>query len=264
MNIIKDIYKNHKLIISLAINDFKTKYAGSQFGIVWAFVQPIVTIMIYIFVFQVIAKANPLENGFPFVLWLIAGMVPWFYFSEAIMNGTTCLKEYSYLVKKVMFDISMLPIIRVLSAIFVHLFFVGFTIIIFILSGITPTVYYLQIIYYILCIIILGSAISYTASAIMPFFTDFSQVVNILLMIGMWVCPVMWDYSTILPEQYHWILRLNPAFYIIQGYRDALVNNVWFWERPIAFFVYWIETIIILIIGMKIFRKLSVHFSDVL
>lgn len=264
MDVIKDLFRNRKLLFSLAINDFKTKYAGSQFGIVWAFVQPVVTIMIYIFVFQVIAKAAPLENGFPFVLWLIAGMIPWFYFSEAIMNGTTCLKEYSYLVKKVMFDIRMLPVIRVLSAVFVHLFFVAFTMAIFISSGITPTLYYLQIVYYMLCIIVVAIAFSYITAAIMPFFTDFSQVVNIILMVGMWACPVMWDYSTIMPEQYQWVLRINPAFYIIQGYRDSLVNNIWFWERPVAFLCFWVETIIILIFGIKMFKKLSVHFSDVL
>jgi teichoic acid transport system permease protein len=264
MDIIKDIFQNYKLIRSLAINDFKTKYAGSQFGIVWAFVQPVVTIMIYVFVFQVIAKANPLENGFPFVLWLIAGMVPWFYFSEAVMNGTTCLVEYSYLVKKVVFKISILPVVRVVSAVFVHLFFVVFTIIVFAVGHEYPTVYYIQIIYYMVCMMTLAVAISYITASIMPFFKDFSQVVNIILMIGMWVCPVMWDYRTIMPEQYQWILRLNPMFYVIQGYRDALVDRIWLWERPVGFLCFWIETIIILLIGIRMYKKLSVHFSDVL
>lgn len=264
MNIIRDLFKNSKLVGSLAVNDFKTKYAGSQFGIVWAFVQPIVTIMIYVFVFQVIAKANPLENGFPFVLWLIAGMVPWFYFSEAIMNGTTSLKEYSYLVKKVVFQIDVLPAVRVISSIFVHLFFVVFTIIIYILSGEMPTIYATQLIYYMLCNVVLAMSFSYITSAIMPFFTDFSQVVNIILMISMWVCPVMWDYRTIMPQQYQWILRCNPVFYVIQGYRDALVDQIWFWERPLAFVCFWTTTFVVFGVGVHIFKKLSIHFSDVL
>ena len=264
MKFLNNITSNRKLIWSLAVNDFKTKYAGSQFGIVWAFVQPIVTIMIYVFVFQVIAKAAPLENGFPFVLWLIAGMVPWFFFSEAVTNGTTALVQYSYLVKKVVFNIDVLPLVRVISSVFVHLFFVLFSLIIFIISGVIPPIHCIQLVYYIVCIIALATAISYSTAAIMPFFTDFSQVVNIVLMIGMWICPVMWDYQTIMPEQFQWILKANPAFYIIQGYRDSLVDQIWFWQRPVTSLYFWGSTIVILVIGLKIYKKLSVHFSDVL
>lgn len=264
MKILEGLIKNRKMIASLAGNDFRTKYAGTQFGIVWAFVQPVITVAIYIFVFQVIAKANPLEDGFPFVLWLIAGMVPWFFFSEAVTNGTGCLIDYSYLVKKVVFHIDVLPIVRVLSAIFVHLFFVVLTMIIFAASGEQPTVYCLQILYYMVCGIVLASAISYITSSVVPFFKDFTQTVNILLMIGMWVCPVMWDYKTVLAERFHWILKLNPVFYIVQGYRDALVAKIWFWERPIGFVVFWIEVFFIWIVGTQMFDKLRVHFSDVL
>lgn len=263
MDVLKSIFENRRLIKSLAYNDFKTKYAGSQFGIIWAFVQPVVTILIYVFVFQVMSGAAPTDNGYPYVLWLIAGLVPWFYFSEAITSGTTCLVEYSYLVKKVMFNISILPVIKVLSALFVHLFFVGFSIVIFILAGKMPTLYYLQIVYYMICMIVLSTALSYIASAILPFFKDFSQVVNIILMVGMWVCPIMWNLN-LCPEQYHWILRLNPIFYIVQGYRDSMIDGIGIWERPVAFAYFWIVTLILLVIGIKMFKKLSVHFSDVL
>ena len=264
MNIIKNIVNNRRLVLSLSVNDFKTKYSGSQFGIIWAFVQPVVTIFIYIFVFQVISKANPIASGFPFVLWLIAGMIPWFFFSESVVNGTTALIEYSYLVKKVVFNIQILPVVRVLSAIFVHAFFVLFTIVIFIVSGYMPTVYYLQIIYYMFCCIALTSALSYITAAIMPFFRDFLQLVNIFLMLGMWACPVMWDYQTLIPLKYQWIIRINPVFYIIQGYRDSFLDGVWFWQKPADLVCFWLVTILILIVGCRMFSKLSVHFADVL
>lgn len=264
MGIIKNIINNRRLVFSLSVNDFKTKYSASQFGIIWAFVQPVITILIYVFVFQVIAKANPVAGGFPFVLWLISGMVPWFFFSESVGNGTSALVEYSYLVKKVVFNIQILPVIRVLSSIFVHVFFVLFTILVFVISGYMPTPYYLQIIYYMFCCIVLTSSLSYITSAIMPFFRDFLQLVNIILMLGMWVCPVMWDYTTLLPEKYHWLVRINPVFYIIQGYRDSLVDKVWFWQKPIDFIIFWTITIVIFLLGGRMFKKLSVHFADVL
>lgn len=264
MSMLKGLIKNRKMIASLMVNDFRTKYAGTQFGILWAFVQPVITIVIYVFVFQVIAKANPLENGFPFVLWLIAGMIPWFFFSEAVTNGTGGLTDYSYLVKKVVFHIEVLPAVRVLSSVFVHLFFVAFTMLVFALSGKGPTVYYVQILYYMFCTAVLASAVSFITSSVVPFFKDFAQVVNILLMIGMWICPVMWDYQTVMPSQYHWILRLNPVFYIVQGYRDAFVDQIWFWERPAAFAGFWGLTVLIWMAGTWMFEKLRVHYADVL
>ena len=99
---LKKSIQNRKMILKLAKNDFKTKYAGSYFGIFWAFVPPIVTILLYWFVFQIGFRSEPVGD-YPFVLWLTAGLVPWFYFSDAWNGGTASLLEYSYLVKKVVY-----------------------------------------------------------------------------------------------------------------------------------------------------------------
>lgn len=103
-----ELYQNRKLVLSLAKNDFKTKYAGSYLGIVWAFIQPIVTILVYWFVFSVGLKAGTVSD-YPFVLYLVSGIVPWFFFQDALNGGTNALIEYNYLVKKVVFKISILP-----------------------------------------------------------------------------------------------------------------------------------------------------------
>ena len=120
-----ELYHNRQLIFSLAKNDFKTKYAGSYLGIVWAFVQPIVTILVYWFVFSVGLRAGNADD-YPFVLYLVSGIVPWFFFQDALNGGTNALLEYNYLVKKVVFKISILPMVKVISAMFVHCFFVVF------------------------------------------------------------------------------------------------------------------------------------------
>ena len=127
-----ELYHNRKLILSLAKNDFKTKYAGSYLGIIWAFIQPIVTVLVYWFVFQKGLKAAGMNTKtgveVPYVLWLISGLVPWFFFQDALSTGTNALLEYSYLVKKVVFKISILPIVKIISSLFVHCFFILFTI----------------------------------------------------------------------------------------------------------------------------------------
>ena len=123
-----DIYKNRRLVAKLAKNDFKTRYAGSYLGIVWAFIQPVITILVYWFVFSVGFRSGTGDLGVPFVLYLVAGIVPWFFFQDALIGGTNSLLEYNYLVKKVVFNISVLPVVKIISAMFVHAFFVLFTI----------------------------------------------------------------------------------------------------------------------------------------
>ena len=114
LRMLRDFWTNRKLIWKLAKNDFKTRYAGSYFGVVWAMVQPVVIVLVYWFVFQIgLNNATAeLKQGItvPFVLWLVSGIVPWFYFSESLSNGTNALLEYNYLVKKVVFNIDILPL----------------------------------------------------------------------------------------------------------------------------------------------------------
>jgi len=258
----QEIYRNRILIWNLSKNDFKTKYAGSYLGITWAFVQPIVTVLVYWFVFQVGFRSGSMDN-FPFVLWLVVGMVPWFFFSEALMNATNSMLEYSYLVKKVVFKISILPIVKIISALFVHLFFISFTILLFTIYGYMPNVYMLQVIYYTLCMFILVLGLSYATCAIVIFFKDLGQIIAIFLQIGMWMTPIMWNY-TMVPDKYQWILKINPMYYIVAGYRDALIYKVWFWQRFNQTIYFWVIAIGFFAIGAIIFKRLKVHFADVL
>ena len=142
-----DVYRNRRLVLKLARNDFKTRYAGSYLGTIWAFIQPIVTILVYWFVFAVGFKSTMENVQIPFVLYLVAGIVPWFFFQDALVGGTNALIEYNYLVKKVVFNISVLPIVKIVSALFVHGFFVMFTMILYMGYGRFPDLYYMQILY---------------------------------------------------------------------------------------------------------------------
>ena len=137
----RDIYRNRKLILDLANKDFKSRYAASYLGIIWAFVQPIVTVAIYILVFQLGFKAKPVRDV-PYALWLVVGIVPWLFFQEALLSATNSLIEFSYLVKKVVFKISVLPMVKIISAFYVHIFFVGVAVILYFAFGIRTTSLY--------------------------------------------------------------------------------------------------------------------------
>ena len=263
------IWKNKKLILQLSKNDFKTRFAGSMLGRVWGFSQPVVMVLVYWFAFErgLRMGAARVAGGIeiPYVLWLVAGLVPWFYFSDALSGGTNALIEYSYLVKKVVFEISILPVVKVVSALFTHVFFVVIAVFLYSCYGMLPDLYVLQIVYYSFAMFMLCLGLAYLNSAIVVFFKDWGQVISIVLQVGIWMTPVMWIFDNIdIPEYLKIILELNPMFYIVQGYRDALINKVWFWEHYNLTPYFWIVTILILIVGTTVFRRLRVHFADVL
>lgn len=261
--IVKDIYANRKLANNLAKNDFKTKYAGSYLGIIWAFIQPIVTILVYWFVFQVAFQSQPV-NDCPFVLWLVAGLTPWFFFSDAWNGGTTAFIDYSYLVKKVVFKIEILPYVKTASALIVHFVFIVFMFVIYCCNGYYPNLYWLQLIYYTVALFVFSLALCYVTSAIMVFFKDLTQLITIILQVGVWITPIMWDINRIQSPIIQFILRLNPMYYIVGGYRESMITKQWFWQSPRLAIYFWVVTLLTLWLGFVLLRKLKVHFADVL
>ena len=262
-----ELFQSRHLIWKLAKNDFKKRYAGSYLGIVWALVQPVITVLMYWLVFDVIMSGAGMAmrggTEIPFVLFLTSGLVPWFYFNEAWTNGTLAMLEYNYPVKKVVFKISILPIIKVIGATFTHVFFVCVMLVIAACYGYYPSIYMLQIPYYSFCTFVLVLALSYTTCALVVFMRDISQIINIVLQIGMWATPIMWDFGAISPT---WakLLKLNPMVYIVNGYRDAVYGHSWFFEDFFSTMYFWIITVVLFGLGAVVFKKLKVHFADVL
>ncbi|MBR1571639.1 MAG: ABC transporter permease [Lachnospiraceae bacterium] len=273
IEIIRELIENRKLIKTLSRNDFKAKFAGSFFGILWAFVQPIVTVLVYWFVFDkainVGGQVTKAGLTAPYVVWLVAGMVPWFYFSEVVNLGSNTLIEYDYLVKKVVFKISTLPIVKIISSLFVHIFFIGFMVVLYIFYGYAPTLYMLQVFYYSFAMIILCIGIIYATSAIAVFFRDLTQIISIFMQVLMWMTPIMWNMQGMVDQgriskPIEVLLKMNPMYYVVSGYRDAMLNNTWFWERGTMNLYFWGVTIVLFILGTTIFKKLQPHFADVL
>lgn len=262
-----ELWGNRKLIWRLAKNDFKKRYAGSYMGIVWALVQPVVTVLMYWFVFDRIfqSRAQMVSGGLevPYVLFLTAGLVPWFYFQEGLLNGTTSLLEYNYLVKKVLFKISILPLIKIIAATFIHLFFALVMVIVAIGYGYYPTMYTIQIFYYMFCEFIFMLALSYATSSIVVFFRDLTQIISIALQLGQWATPILWNISMI-PDNLKWIIKLNPMTYIVEGYRNSVYGDTWFFEHFYSSTYFWIVVVVLFSIGSLIFKRSKVHFADVM
>ena len=262
-NFLIDIYDKRKLIVTLALNDFKKRYSSSYLGLFWSFVQPLINIGVFWFVFSVGFKAADIDKGVPFILWLICGLIPWYYFSEVLSTGSNVLYEYKYMLKQMVFRPSILPLIKILSGLITHVFFILIIIIISFLYKRSITIYYLQIIYYLMCMIYLLVGLTWIFSSLKVFLPDIGEIISVILQLGMWITPIMWNIKMI-PENYRWIIKINPMFYIVDGFRDIFINKIWFWQKSMWTLQFLTLSTIFFILGAFIFKKLKPHFNDVL
>lgn len=260
---LRGLVKNRKVVFRLVETDFRKQYLGSFLGITWAFVQPLMFVLAISFVFSVGLRKASLVTGIPFLLYLLSGIFVWYLFSTGLSTGTTSISQSSYLVKKVVFRVSMLPVVKILSALVVHLVFLDLMFVTYLLYGYFADIYYLQLLYYMFATVIILLGLSWITSSVVLFFPDLKHVIAIITRIGFWFTPIFWSIDRV-PAKYQLIVKANPVYYLIMGYRDCLFYKVWFWERPLLTAYFWGVTILILIVGTILFRKLKPHFADVL
>ena len=122
INYARDIFRSRGLILELARREFKARNLSSGLGLVWSFMHPGIMMLIYWLVFTFALPGVGKIAGAPFLVWILAGMVPWFIAADCIAGGASAVMDNRFLVKKVVFQVSLLPVIRLLSNLPVHLF----------------------------------------------------------------------------------------------------------------------------------------------
>ncbi len=259
---LRELLERRGTLLALARHDFRSRYFGSYLGIVWAFVHPTVYIVILWGVFQIGFRAQPVANH-PFILWLMAGIVPWFFFSDSVGSAANSIIDNAFLVKKVAFSLGMLPIVKILSSLMIHLLFIAILLGMTLAYGYPPDLHWLQIIYYLLAMFAFILGLSWVTSSVVIFLRDVSQLVAICLQFLFWVTPVFWSLSLV-PPRYRTIVKLNPVFYLTEGYRESVITHIWFWEHPMQSAYFWSVTFGLLVLGSMVFRQLRPHFADVL
>ena len=259
--VFRNIFQDRKLLLSLAGEDFRRKFSGTYFGAFWAVAQPVLTIVVYWIAFEYGFRSGTTSNV-PFVVWFVCGIVPWLYIQEAFSMASNSFLEYSYLIKKVKFNFSILVLVKVFSSMVIHLAFCGIMVVVALLFRVAVSVYLVQIVYYLFAAVVLLLGLSLITASIMVFFRDMNQIISVILLIGMWGTPIAWDLAIFDPA-IHKYFQLNPFFYIIEGYRDAVIGRQWFWEKPELSLYFWIVTLGIVCVGCHIFSRLKSHFADV-
>lgn len=261
---IYDIFTKKDLIRELVKRDFKKYYKDSMLGFIWAILEPLSLALIMWFAFTYGLRVGKGNMDMPFICYLFTGNLAWDYFSGAFFGSTNVILEYSFLVKKVDFRLSVLPVVKLLSSSIISLIFFGIVTLILAGNGIYPTFYWFQILYYFFAMMVLTLGVSWITSSITVFVKDIRHIVSIFIKFGFWATPILWN-PNMLPEKLKIIVKLNPMAYIVNGYRNSLVYGRPFWQDSLSSILYfWILAFFFLFFGIIVFRKLKPHFADVI
>lgn len=265
MKYVKLIYHYRKEILFLAYQKIKTQYLETVFGIGWAIITPLVFVVSFWFFFTLGLRAgNPVE-GHPYLLIIFASYMPWFLMSGVINASTKTITKNAVLIKTIKFPVMALPLIDVLSKMFVHIIvmFIIWFIFIFV-GGISylPDIYYINFIYYWGTMIIFFTGLTFFLSSLAVLIKDVGPLVTAIMQPLFWITPVLYTPSTL---KFEFIMRvLNPLYYFIVGYKDTLLYDKFFFE-DIGYDIYiWLIIILLYIVALKFWSKIRPLMADLI
>ena len=257
------------LLKTLVQRDMNARYKGSILGNLWPLLKQIAQLLIYTYVFAIVLqvklsmKGIPSDNTFVFGLWLFAGLLPWLAFSGGLIQASTSLVRQPNLIKKVVFPLSLLPLVPVLSSFLESTFglvalitFVG----LFVSHTLHPTVLLLPLVWIPQLLITAG--LSYFAAGLTVFIRDIPQTLGVLLNLWFYATPLIYPVEMVPAALRPWVFWLNPLTAISAMYRDTiLVGSVTHWaEWGVATTI----SVIIFVTGFICYKKLRPAFADVL
>lgn len=264
IEILKDHIQYRQQIFKLAKADLVKTYRGAALGWAWAIIKPAVTIFVYWFAFAIGLKAGANVNGFPFFLWLITGVVPWFYMSDMMTSGIEAIRRYSYLVTKMKFPVSTIPTFVSISKFSINLILMIIVIAIFIIMGYMPQIYILQLPIYMILSFAFFTTFSLFASLLSSMSKDFANLVKALVTAIFWLSGIIFNINSIDIPWLKSLLMVNPITFLVEGYRNCFINQVWIWEQPKRLMYFLIILIVLILLAIWTYRRLRKEIPDVL
>ncbi len=255
--------RNRHLITHLFKKELAEQYASSIVGRGWMIIQPLALLGMYGFVFSVIlgVRTGGMFTETPFALWLLAGLIPWTFFLEALSRAVRSVTGNAQLVTKSMFTKETLPISAILGAMVGH----GISLILFIIAclifDLKPGWGILGLPVVILPLFMYAMAWGYILSALNVYLRDLEQFISVLLQFLFFMTPIVYPIE-MAPEWANKLLMLNPHYYLIDSYREVLLLGAF--PNIIVLITMIVATALFLILGRLLFIKLSSDFADLL
>lgn len=263
ISFLRTLYRNRYMIKSFAVADLKKRYAGSFGGLLWSVIHPLVMILTFYILFSFVfgAKVQADSGTTSYALWLVGGLVPWFFFSETVSRSTGALHENQALVTKTVFPSEILPVCLLVSGTINHL--IGLVILLVFavaIKGGISMLFPVTLLYFtLMSIMVLG--FSWALSSLNVFLRDVGQLVTVVMNLWFYYTPLIYPIS-IVPEKYRIILKLNPMYTVVEGYRDSIIAG----RYPDPYHLLYLAavSIFVFVVGGLMYKRLKPAFADVL
>lgn len=255
MKLVKDLFNYSEFLKSNVKKDIRGKYKGSFLGVLWSFINPLLSVLVYAIVFPYIMRIK-VEN---YLIYLITGIIPWTFFTSAINTGIISILSNADIIKKVYFPRIILPISSVTSAL-VNFFISCIIILAFCIFGgvgISASLLWLPLVALIQYVMLLG--FTFILSAIEMYMRDIEHIVNFVLAMAFYATPILYT-PDIFPDNLSWILKINPMAYLVNAYRDIFLYH----QNPSLYglIIVGVFSVVIFIIGYIVFERLQKGFAE--
>lgn len=261
--VLSENWNNRYRMIRLANYELKSQNYGTMFGFLWNFLNPILQIFTYWFVFAIGLRQEASQEGVPYIIWMIVGLIPWFFMSTALQASTNSIYSYAGILKRMKFPLAIVPVKTVFAQFFGHLWAMLIVFIVMIFAGITFSFKNIQLIYFMFCTLCFLIAFALMFSAITVLFKDFQKILSSIIRLLFYITPIVWNPET-LPEHLQAILRLNPFYYLVEGYRESLISPYGLLYHKEDMIYFWVITIVLFVLGCQVHIKFRRQFIDLL
>ena len=255
MKVFKDLYDYRELLKTNIKKEIRGKYKGSWLGVIWTFLNPLLMLAVYAFVFPYILRVN-VEN---YTIFMIVALIPWNFFTIAVQTGTSCVNINGNILKKVYFPREIIPLSVTISQLINFLITCLIMAVFILVSGVGFSIHLVLFPVLVLIQFILILGINFILSAITVFVNDIAHFVQVAMTMGFYATPIVY-LPQMLPEKFQWAMKVNPMAVLVEGYRSVLYYH----QKPDMFWlaIWACLSFLILIVGYLIFKKLEKTFVE--
>lgn len=266
ITVLKEQIQNFYLIQRLSVFEVKSANSNNYLGLLWELIKPMILISIYAFVFGVgIRGGRSIGDDIDFLPWLLAGIGIWFFFNPGLTSGTSSVFKKAELISKMNFPMSVIPTYIIMSKLYSHLFLVVVVFLILQFLGFSPTIYLIQIPYYTFAALAILVAICLVTSTLATIARDVHMFISSTTRILLYLSPILWDPESAkqIPDVVVTIMKLNPVYYLVEGYRHALLGQSWYFlEHPQYTLYFWFLVIVLMMFGSMLHLKFRSRFVE--
>ena len=263
LTIFVELWKNRMRMIRISLYDYTLANKDSYLGKLWSILNPLIQIGTYWFVFGVGIRNNKPVGNHPFLPWMLCGLIPWFFISQGVVNGASSIYSKSGTALKLKYPISTIPFGSILVGFYNHLIVLCILAIMLFCFGYYPNLYWFNLIYYFIYEIIFLTSLAMVTSVLTMIARDFQKLIASLIRLWFYLTPILWNMDK-LPEWVQFVLRLNPALYIVTGFRDSLIYKNMFYIHTNKILFFWTINLVLIIIGCNLQVKFRNKFIDML